>query len=267
MSHIVRRATPTSSVKVTGEQLPLRSYKEEGIVVGSQLTLDIEPRLSLAWRVEPRYWNDGFTLMVFHSITGFCPDKYTVDLNQHGQLIIETKQDDCVTHVPEEGTHFFTFLLHKKRFFRWNEKMSVPLRFSETVPSAKVALGRTKDLTDLKEMLRRNEVGEIEHEANLNEQTLRCLRSRRKLEEFKNPPATTPEDGTDPSIREDLGDIDAIVEGFLAKKRKLSELKMSAEFQSLGRSERQTVIKRIKERFDPAEISARREQRRNQKKG
>ena len=118
MNQIVQRATQTPATTAAGEQLPLRSYNEEGIVVGSQLTLDVEPRLTLAWRVDPSYWNDGFTLLVFHSTTGFCPQRLPVDLNLHGRLIIETREDGTFTQVPEEGSHFFTFVLHKRSFFK-----------------------------------------------------------------------------------------------------------------------------------------------------
>jgi hypothetical protein len=197
---------------------------------------------------------------------GFCPTKHPDDLNLHGRLIIETREDATFTHVPEEGSHFFTFVLHKKVLFGLREKMSI-LRFSETVPSAKVAIGRIRDRIELQDMLQHHELGKIEHQANRNEQELRRILSQRKLEEFRNPTVKATESRIDPSIREDLEDIDAIIEGFLAKKRKLTELEKSSEFQRLSPQERETVKERINERFDPAEISARREMRRSQKKG
>jgi len=267
MNPIVRRATPTFSVQVTGEQIP-HTYREDGIVVGSQLTLDVEPRLSLAWRVEPRHWNDGFTLLVFHNTTGFCPYRDPVDLNWHGQLIVETKQDDCVTHVPEEGTHFFTFVLHRKRgLFKWFERLSEPLRFSETVPSVKVALGRTRDLADLEETLRRNEIGRLAHQANLNEQKLRRLRSLRQLEEYEKPPAKVPQSGINPLIAEELEDFDASIDAIDAKNRKTEEFKKSEQYKRMTPTQRKAALKNLDDLLDPAEIRARMEMRRRQKKG
>jgi hypothetical protein len=266
MNHIVRRSAQTAAITETGAQLPARSHQGNGFIVASQLTVDVEPRLSLAWRVEQWYWNDGFTLLVFHSTAGFCPQQYPDDLNLHGRLIIETREDATFAQVPEEGSHFFTFVLHKKVFLGLREKLSV-LRFSEIVPSAKVAIGRIKDRIELQNMRQQHEVGEIAHEANLNEQKLRRLRSQQKLEECENPPVKTPQSGIDPLIAEELEDIDAMVEAMFARNQKVSELKKSERFRKLSPREREAVMERIAERLDAAEIGARREMRRSQKKG
>jgi len=266
MNNIVRHSTQTAAITESGEQLPARSHQGNGLIVGSQLTLSIESRLSLAWRVEPRHWDHGFTLLVFHSTTGFCPQQYPHDLNLHGRLIIETREDATFMQVPEEGTHFFTFVLQRKIFFGLWEKLSV-LRFSEIVPSAKVAIGRIKDRIELQNMRQQHEVGGIANEANLNEQKLRRIRSQRKLEEYENPRAKTRQSGVDPLIAEELEDIDAMVEAMFAKNQKLSELKKSERFGKLSPQEREAVIERIAERLDTGEISARREMRRSQKKG
>jgi hypothetical protein len=105
----------------------------------------------LAWRVEQWYWNSGFTHLVFRNTTGFCRQQDPEDLNLHGRLIIETREDATFTQVPEKGTHFFTLVLRKKVLLGLREKLSV-LRFSEMVPPAKVAIGRIEERIDLQNM-------------------------------------------------------------------------------------------------------------------
>jgi hypothetical protein len=183
MNHIVRRTSKNSEVQQTVEALPARSHRSDDITVASQLSLGVEPRLSLAWRVTPWCWRSGFTLLVFRSMTGFSAERRPEDLNKHGQLIIETKEDGVLEEVPQEGSHFFTFVLHKKILLGLSEMVSV-LRFSETVPSAKVAIGRIRDQIELQEMLERHEVGEIEHEAKRDEAKVRRIRSRMEASRF-----------------------------------------------------------------------------------
>ncbi|MGA2442647.1 MAG: hypothetical protein ABSH08_16960 [Tepidisphaeraceae bacterium] len=260
MNHIVRRVPKDSNIEQGDRQLPAQSYRTRDMVVASQLSLGVEPRLSLAWKVEPWCWESGFSLLVFRSRTNFSSDKHPDDLNQHGLLFIETNHDAVHEEVPEEGTHFFTFVLHKKMFLGLGEKMSV-LRFSETVPSAKVALGRIRDQSELQDMLQRHEVGKIEHEARLNEAKLRRIRSRRSLEDAENPAPRKTQSSTEALIAEEMETIDAMVEAMFAKRRKISDLKKDERFQKLSRKERDAVLERIAERLDAAEISARRETR------
>jgi len=258
MGHIVRRTTQNSAIQENNEQLPPRTHQGNGIVVASQLTLGVEPRLALAWSVDIRHWVDGFTLFVFHSTKEFSPQQYPDELLLHGQLIIETRENGEFTQVPEEGTHFFTFILHKKTLFGLREKMSA-LRFSEIVPSAKVAIGRIKDRLELQQLVQRNEVEPIEHEARVDEAKLRRLRARRALEEYENPPAPKPRVGGKALIAEDLEYIDAMVEAVLARDQKISQLKRDKVFRTLKRKERESILDWINEHLDAGEISARRE--------
>jgi hypothetical protein len=138
--------------------------------------------------------------------------------------------------------------------------MSV-LRFSETVPSAKVALGRIRDQSELQDMLQQHEVVKIEHEARLIEAKLRRIRSRRSLEDAENPAPRKTQSGAEALIAEEMETIDAMVEAMFAKRRKVSDLKKDERFRKLSRKERDAVLERIAERLDAAEISARRETR------
>jgi len=225
--------------------------------IESQLTLDIEPALNLTWCVTPSYWKKGFTLMIFWTTSGFSPEKYPDDLNRHGQLIVETAKDDSYQTRPEEGTHYFTFLLHKSGFLGLSEKIAL-VRFSETVPSAKVGIGRIKDKIELQSMLRRHELDDIEHEAKLNEAELRLIRSRKNLEDAD---GLRKASGGDEIINREIGAIDAILETYVAKREKLKSLKRDPRFKKLTPTERKAVIDTIEERLDAAEISARREMR------
>jgi hypothetical protein len=256
MNHIVRRATKAPVVTATGHELPTRTFKNGGISVTSQLSVGIEPRLFFAWSVVPRYWTQGYTLLVFRSMTGFCTEKYPADLNLHGQLIIETNQDARHEECPTEGTHYFTLVLHKKIWLGMREKMSV-VRFSEIVPSAKVALGRIKDQVDLQELVGRHQVGTIEYEAKLHEAEVRRIQARRKLGEAMNPPRKTT--GAESLIAEELENIDAMFQASFAVKKKMIELKKDPRFLSLGRKERQAILEKLQERLDAAEIAARHE--------
>src|SRR5437667_10188028 len=153
VNQIVRRVAATPAPTKGSESLSrAKTHRSGGIFVTSQVALGIEPKLYLSWAVIPSYWATGYTLLVFHSTTGFSPERYPDDLNRHGQLVIETVQDDGRELHPEEGTHYYTFVLHKKCLLGLREKMSV-VRFSETIPSAKVAIGRIRDKLELEEMV------------------------------------------------------------------------------------------------------------------
>jgi hypothetical protein len=259
MNQIVRRGERIPERTESPNQLPTRAFHSGGIAVQSRLTLGIEPRINLYWEVLSSHWADGYTLLVFHNMSGFCPEKYPEDLNRHGRLIIETTHDGAHEEMPVEGNHYFTFVLHKKLFLGLRERLSV-LRFSETVPSAKVAIGRIKDQIDLQDMLQKHEVGKIEHAAKLTEAQLRLAHSRRKLLEAQTPPEpkkqATPAEAL---ITAELSNIDAMVEGLVAKRRKVQELKNDPRFRRLSRDEKKVVFQKIEEWFDVADMSARRE--------
>src|SRR5437016_10662975 len=179
VGNIVRRVPQTPAQhEPASDLLPAKTHSAGGVCVRSQVALGIEPKLFLSWAVPASYWSAGYNLLVFHSISGFCPEKEPEDLNRHGQLIIETNRDASYEGHPDEGTHFYTFLLHKKIFFGWFEDPTAIVPFSETIPSARVAIGRIRNKLELEEMRRRHELGEIEHEARLDEAELRRMHSR-----------------------------------------------------------------------------------------
>jgi len=259
MYQIVRRVSQTPAQRAPESDLePPKTHRSGGIFVTSQVALGIEPKLVLSWSVQPPYWSNGYVLLVFHSASGFSPEKYPDDLNRHGQLIIETAFDASHELHPAEGTHFYTFVLYKKCFLGLSEKMSI-LRFSETIPSAKVAIGRIRNKLELDEMRRRYELSQIAHEADINEAEVRRIESRERLTSAQQGKRLGT--GTDAIVAEELAAIDATVDALFAKHTKVEELKRDPRFKKLSRKERKEIRERIEERLDAGEISARREMR------
>ena len=191
---------------------------------------------------------------MFHSTTGFCPERYPDDLNRHGQLIIETNGDAWREERPEEGTHYYTFLLHKRGFLGLAESVSI-LRFSEAIPSARVAIGRLRNVEELEQLRRRHELGDIVHEAEMNEAEIRRLRSRDRLASAEGKSGS----GVDELIAEELRAVDAAVEAMFAKRQKIRDLKQDPRFLKLPKREQKAVLKQVRDRLDAGEISARRE--------
>ncbi len=262
MANIVRRdggsALVQDSAAPRAGVLPVRTHHGDGIFVESQLSLGVEPTLHLAWAIVPSYWRKGFTLLVFRSSNGFSPEKHPEDLNRHGQLVIETTCDGRHTERPEEGSHYFTFLLQRRCFFGLVENIAM-VRFSECVPSAKVGLGRIRDQIDLQAMLQKHEIDGIEHEARLNEAQLRLIQSRRRIKEAVEP--SVPIKNRNDVIAHESEAVDVIMEAFVARREKLQAIRRDPKFKKLKPAERQAIIDAIEERLDPAEITARREMR------
>src|SRR5258708_4869177 len=108
MSNLVRRVQQSVVPTVeSNDVVPARRHRNGTIFVESQVVLGIEPKLYLAWSVVPRFWAKGFTLMVFRSTTGFCPQKCPDDLNEHGQMIVEARENSRYEEHPPEGTYYY----------------------------------------------------------------------------------------------------------------------------------------------------------------
>jgi hypothetical protein len=192
--------------------------------------------------------------MVFHSMMGFCPERHPDDLNKHGRLIIETTSNGSREERLTEGTHFYTFVLHRPAWHGLYEHVSV-VRFSETVPSAKVGIGRIRDSMELQDLQRRHELGPIEHETRVNEANVRRLRSRQHVERVSGTATTT--GGASGRIAEVAASIDAMVAAYAAKRSKLADLDKDERFATLSPEEKKHVVDAINERLDPGEFSAR----------
>lgn len=256
MNPIMPRLIQSQLLQNDADLLPARLHRIDELTIESQLSIGIEPRLSMVWRVSPQYWNARYSLLVFESTTGFSPELYPRDLTKHGSLIVETRDDSYLQQVPAEGTHYYTFVLYKKAFLGLFERMNV-LRFSETVPSAKVVIGRVKDKVELKGMLRQEEVGEIEHEAKLDEAKIRRIHSKRNLEQMDSPPKpNVPPAVKKSAVGKKMDEIDAVVEAAFAARAKWKDIKNDPRLKNLSRKERKALLTRIMEDLDLGEISA-----------
>jgi len=261
MNYFVQRIERHSTVVETSTDLPARRHQFGPIVATSQLSVDIEPRLRLSWQVLGRAWGSGFKLLIFRSSTGFSAESQPDDLNKHGQLFIETIHGGSHCEVPHEGTHFFSLVLNRTGLFGLWETQSI-LRFSETVPSAKVAIARIRDQIELHDMVQRHALGKIEFPAKLNEAKIRSLRSQRSLQEIEHPEPRKTQNSAEILLEEDLQYINAMIEAIFAKRKKISELENDERFRKLSPEERAEILERIAERLDAAEFSARWEMKR-----
>lgn len=260
MSHIVRRVQQTPAIG--SAEGTIHVHRAGGMLVESNVIVDIQPGIKLSWCIEPPLWTAGFTLMVFRNTSGFHTDNFTTHLPMHGQLIIEADHDGVHEEHPAEGTYYYTFVLYRKMFLGLVERQQV-LRFSETVPSAKVGIGRIKDKIELEELLQRHELGQINHATNVNEAEIRRIRSTDQLEKARNPPQIKDKRSVseNPLIADELSVIDAIVEAAIVKQKKLNELKDDPRFSALPPTVRKRVRQKIKRRLDSGEMSARHERR------
>lgn len=260
MSSIVRRVpSPLAQSPAASSSNALvvdRMHRNREILVRCQLSVDVRPAVYLAWRIQPRVWKKGYRLSIFRSASGFSPERYPDDMGRHGQMIAEAHEDSSYIEHPPEGTFFYTFVLHKSRIFGLLEKLSV-LRFSETIPSAKVAIGRIEDRILLKELEQRYELGILNHEAGMNEAQVRVLQSQRNLEAAMNPPAPRePHDDLPESVRESIKTNDSVVAAVLAIHRKIESLKADPEFTKLPVKTQRMILGQLKREADAAEIAA-----------
>jgi len=259
VNQIVRRVNDNQALAGESERQPTQIRRVKEMLVSSTRSLGIDPKVHLTWNVLPWYWDKRFRLLVFRSTTGFCPEENPEDLNRHGQLIIQTTHNGEHLEQPGEGAFYYTFVLHKPGWLR--EKMSLA-RLAETIPSAKVPVGRIKDRIDLQEMLQRSELAAIEHQAKLNEATLRLARSIEKVK--GNSSQTQSErDKSKPRdiLDERLQTADALIALYAAKRKKLEALENDPTFRALDPKEQQKVRDKIDQLLDPGEISAGRERR------
>lgn len=191
------------------DYLPAVERKTEGLTVTSQKTLGANPGVLLMWTVNPRYWIDGYRLLGFRSTTGFAPELYPKDLTAHGQMILEETADGTLDERLPEGTHFYTFVLHRQQLFGWWETMSV-VRFSESIPSVRTAIGRIEDRLKLQQLQEDHQLREVRAQIAANEVAIALHRSQQKLAELLAP---KPDDSIEAQVKRE-------VEGVVRKKLK-----------------------------------------------
>jgi hypothetical protein len=192
-----------TALQQADECLPAVMHRKGGLSVSGQRTLGIDPRVLLTWSAEYRYWADGYRLMGFRSSSGFAPDQHPEDLSAHGQMILEEIADGSLEERLPEGTYFYTFVLYKRTFLGMWENMTV-VRFSETVPSAKTAIGRIEDQLRLQQLKEDHELHGIKSQIAKNEAIVALHRSNQKLAALTEPKR---EDSLEEDVRREVEHI------------------------------------------------------------
>lgn len=189
MGNIVRRVEQSNSLALfedTEDALPPIPHGDGELVVSSQKLLGVRPALGIRWHVAAKIWRQGYRLMVFRNTTGFATEEFPEDLSKHGQMIAQKSADGTlIEHLPE-GTYFYTLILQwSLRFLKWEFwRQGYKVVLAETIPSAKVAIGRTED------------------QAALIEAQMRLRRVRKQLEQLESPPE---EDTLEARVRRAVG--------------------------------------------------------------
>jgi hypothetical protein len=156
-------------------------------------------------------------------------------------------------------------VLRKEGFFL--EELHT-VRFSVTVPSARVALARIEDSIKFEELKRRHELGRAEHPLKLAEIEYRRLELEEKIAAKRQPKPPAPNQtrlpkasGLHAFIDAQGGDVNIAVAVAAAKAKKIAEVEGDPAFQSMTIEQRAGIYKLIEEQFDPAEIAAKWEMR------
>ena len=186
MSSIIRH-DPASLLTEEPIPGPLCKHETREVKVETQLTLGREPSINIRWRVDSMYWSDGYRLLGYRSTSGFSADPFPEELNSHGQLIIEARENDFFQQYLAEGTYYYTFLLYKQDKRGWQEKLSEPVRFSAEVPTAKIALGRIKDQIEFIELQDEAITSRLERKARRSKAQFQRHINEAKLIESKKP--------------------------------------------------------------------------------
>jgi hypothetical protein len=212
MGSIVRRAESSlaqsggsnGGIQQRDEYRPAVSRRGDGFSVTSQVNLGINPRVLLAWNVRPDWFAQGYKLLGFRSTTGFAPTDRPEDLTAHGQMFLEEAANGSVEQALPEGTYYYTFLLFRMGFFKFKRWLSDPLRFSETISSAKTAIGRIEDHIKLEQLGEQHELNVVKNQVARNEAIIALHRSNQDLAAITKPPA---DDSLEEEVRREVESI------------------------------------------------------------
>jgi hypothetical protein len=252
MKGIVRRVQTDISagdLRNADQYLPAIERRIEGLLVTSRKTLGADPGVLLTWNVDYQYWANGYRLMGFRSATGFAPELHPKDLSAHGQMILEETADGSLDDRLPEGTHFYTFVLHKPICFGCFEIMAGPVRFSESIPSARTAIGRIEDQVRLQQ---------LREDHQLREAAIALYRSQQKLAELLAP---KPDDSLDAQVRREVETVVrkkmkkamTRVEILVALQEVQRELKRKPIWKKLTEEQRKQLLNDVIEDLDASE--------------
>ena len=253
MSNVVRRVAQEMD---DGDFLPPIDRQGEGLVVRTQKCLGAQPHLLIEWEADENWWDQGYKLLGFRNGDGFAKDIKPKDLSAHGQLILEETSNGSRRECLPEGTYYYTFLLRKHHWFM--PSFTEPVRFSETIPSAKTAISRIEDQMKVVALRDELELRPSLSEIARNETEIKLLRSREALARAKAPkPDDSPEANVrrevEPLVQKAMEHAYTRVELVTAREALLKKIKKHAGFKSLTREQQEQLIDEIAEALDADE--------------
>jgi hypothetical protein len=254
----VQRDISAGDLRKADEYLPAVERRTDGLFITSRKSIGADPSVLLTWNVDYQYWANGYRLLGFRSATGFAPELRPKDLSAHGQLILEEMADGSLDDRLPEGTHFYTFVLHKPICFGCFEIMADPVRFSESIPSARTAIGRIEDQVRLQQLQEDHQLRGVRGQIAANEAAIALYRSQQKLAELLAP---KPDDSLEARVRRDVEQkvrkrmetVMSKVEFAVALQEVRRNLENSAGWQTLSPEQRDDLLKEIVDDLDPRE--------------
>lgn len=258
MSHIVRRADGNqrpASIDLGEYDLPVTRQDHELSVTTSK-SLEVQPRIKFEWNAPYELWNKGCKLYIFHNTVGFAPNRDTLELSDHGHLIFEETANGMREELVGEGTHFYTLILYKPVFVFFESRCVV--RFSETIPSAKVAIGRMEDLMKLKQLTSQHYREDLNYQVAENDAATKLFQSQQKMQRLLQ---QRPDDGiefeirkrVEPIVRQALIKARTKIEVAMQWDRIRSTLKKDEGWKSLKREKREQILQEIAADLDSDE--------------
>jgi hypothetical protein len=249
-----------TSLESSNRVIAPKTRRSEGLTVTSETTLGFDPRIALSWSVEPWYWGEGYRLLGFHSTSEFSRDQPAKDLSAHGQMFLEETADGSMEEQLAEGTHYYTFLLHKKGLIF--EAMSSPVRFSALIPSAKTGIGRVEDTLRVQQLKEDVALHGIKSEIVRNEAELALRRSKKKLaasREQESKKETSLEEevrrSVEPDVRQVLKKALKRIELMKVRGQVKEQLRNTPEWKNLSPDEQQQLLNSVTDDLDPNEAS------------
>jgi hypothetical protein len=231
----------------------------DGLTVVCRANVGVDPGVLIQWNVAPPHWAKRFRLLGFRSTTGLAANRRTRNLDEHGQLIIDEQAlgGQLEERLPE-GTYFYTFLLHRPVLCGMREELSDPVRFSETIPSARTAIGRVEDRLKLQQLREDLALRGVRAQIAANEAEIALQKSNKKLDELRAP---KPADSIEAEVRREvevqvkkkLKRAMTRVELVVALQDVQRQLKRSSGWKRLSQAERDQLLKDVIGDFDASE--------------
>jgi hypothetical protein len=211
---------PASPIQSDDEYLAETKRSKEGLSVTSQKCLGVDPRILVTWDVEDHLWKAGFRLLGFRSSDGFAPDEHTETLSEHGQMILDEVANGNLVERLAEGTYFYTFVLRLRKYFGCFEWLTV-VRFSETIPSARTAIGRIEDQRKLQQLQEDCTLHDVKSEIARKRASVELHKVNKELADFETPKR---EDSMDAQVKRD---VEKLVRKVLTKAMTRIEIAMA----------------------------------------